>query len=313
MTGMRGKMDCFGLTDRGKKREVNDDQFLIADLCKSMLIHQTSLSHEDHSRLFGGSQGKMLVVADGFGRRHDGEKASAVAIDTLAQYVLNTMPWFLRLQENREDDFVAELTHAMSRCQDMIEMMSSGSTESFGMGATLTMSFILWPRLYVVHVGACRCYLVRHGRLEQITEDQTEAQQMLERGEITPAEASSSRWSHVLWDYLGGGAPELSPDVYKAVLNIGDALLLCTDGLTKCLHDDEILRIVNGKQSAEETCRMLVDKVNHLGGPDNVTVVVARFLDRGEAVEETRAVAAVAEPLPAEPALPEEPEFLPTA
>jgi len=64
---MRGKMDCYGLSDRGKKRENNEDQFLIADLCKSMVIHQTSLSHEDHTRLFGGSQGKMLVVADGMG------------------------------------------------------------------------------------------------------------------------------------------------------------------------------------------------------------------------------------------------------
>src|SRR5712671_4478994 len=88
---MRGKMDCYGLTDIGKVREVNEDQFLIADLNKSMLIHQTSLSHEDHTRLFGGSQGRLLLVADSMGGHTEGKRASTIAVESLARYVLNTM------------------------------------------------------------------------------------------------------------------------------------------------------------------------------------------------------------------------------
>jgi serine/threonine protein phosphatase PrpC len=293
---MRGKMDCHGMTDHGKKREVNDDQFMIADLCKSMLIHQTSLSHEDHSRLFGGSQGKMLVVADGFGSRREGERASALAIDALARYVLNTMEWFLQLQQGHEDDLKEELKSAMEQCQETIEVDSSASFERFGMGSTLTMAYITWPRLYVVHVGECRCYLFRDSKLEQITRDQNEAQQLVERGVITPEEAAASRFSHVLWNYLGGGTPELNPEVYKATLAMGDTLLLCTDGLTKCLHDAEIAEILGQNRSAEDTGKILVDRANRCGGPDNITVIVGRFLENTHEQAVAEAAAAAVQP-----------------
>lgn len=100
---MRGKMDSFGLTDPGKVLSVNQDQFLSADLSKSMLVHQTSLQMEDHTRLFGSSQGKLLLVADGVGRAEAGERASTLAVDSLARYVLNTMTWFLGLPPNYDD------------------------------------------------------------------------------------------------------------------------------------------------------------------------------------------------------------------
>src|SRR5437763_9216083 len=117
---MRGKMDCFGLTDVGTAREANEDQFLIADLNKSMLIHQTSLQLEDHTRLFGGSQGKLLLVADGMGGHVAGQRASTLAVDTVTRYVLNTMSWFLRLEPGREDDLQEELKTALERCQQRI-------------------------------------------------------------------------------------------------------------------------------------------------------------------------------------------------
>lgn len=94
---MTGKLDCFGLTDIGKVRTANEDQFLISDLVKSLLIHHTSLSHEDHTRLFGNSQGQLLLVADGMGGHAAGKQASTIAVESLARYVLNTMPWFFRL------------------------------------------------------------------------------------------------------------------------------------------------------------------------------------------------------------------------
>src|SRR5438067_2426056 len=82
-TAMRGKMDCFGLTDAGRALEVNQDQFLIADLNKSMLVHQSSLTDDDHTRLFGGSQGQLLLVADGSGGDGSGKRASGLAVQTL--------------------------------------------------------------------------------------------------------------------------------------------------------------------------------------------------------------------------------------
>src|SRR6266478_5965215 len=117
---MPGKMDCYGLTDIGRVREVNEDQSLVADLNKSMLIHQTSLAHEDHTRLFGSSQGQLLLVADGLGGVAGGRRASALAVETLARYVLNTMPWFFRLQEGLVD-LDGELRAALEQCQKRIE------------------------------------------------------------------------------------------------------------------------------------------------------------------------------------------------
>jgi len=274
---MRGKMDCFGLTDIGRVRSANEDQFLIADLNKSMLIHQTSLSHEDHTRLFGGSQGRLLLVADGMGGHAAGRRASGIAVQSLAHYVLNTMPWFYRLQEGQEADLKEDLKTALEECQRRIEAVSAANATERNMGTTLTMAYILWPRLYVVHAGDSRCYLCRDGRLEQVTTDHTIAQQLVESGALSAQEAQTSRWSHVLWNCIGGGSHELVPEVYKAALQLGDSLLLCSDGLSSCVPDKQILDLLEQGDSAEACCRKLVDAANAQGGRDNITVVVAHF------------------------------------
>src|SRR5689334_5558734 len=132
---MRGKMDCFGLSDPGRVRENNEDQFLIADLNKSLLIHQTSLSQEDHTRLFGGSQGALLVVADGMGGHAAGQRASAIAVQTIEHYVLNTMPWFFHLQEEQENDLMDELKSALEVCHRSITSAASARPDQRGMGS----------------------------------------------------------------------------------------------------------------------------------------------------------------------------------
>lgn len=281
---MRCKMDCAGLTDIGRVRQTNEDQFLIADLNKSLLVRQTSLSHDDHTRLFGGSQGALLLVADGMGGHAAGKQASALAVQTLAHYFLNIMPWFFRLESDQENDLKDELKSAMETCQRSIEAAAQARQEQRGMGTTLTMAFLLWPRLYVVHVGDSRCYLFRPPRLERITKDQTMAQQLVDHGVLAPEEAPSSRWSHVLWSCLGGDSRHLSIEVYKANLAVGDTLLLCTDGLSGKLRDEELQRVLQQGSSAEQTCQKLVQAANDAGGSDNITAVVARFLDADTAI-----------------------------
>jgi protein phosphatase len=167
----------------------------------------------------------------------------------------------------------------MEACQKKIESVAAARPEQRGMGTTLTMAYIIWPRLYVVHVGDSRCYLCRSPRLERITKDQTMAQQLVEQGVLAPEEAPQSRWSHVLWSCLGGQSRQLSVDVYKVNLMVGDTLLLCTDGLTAKLSDEDLRRLFQQKGNAEQTCRRLVAAANDAGGPDNITVVIARFLD----------------------------------
>ena len=270
-------VDCHGLTDIGKEREVNEDQFMIADLSKSILIHQTSLTMDDGSRWFGGSQGSLMLVADGMGGHAGGERASTLAVDRVVLYVLNTMPWFFRLEQQAETELKDELTAALETCQESIQAESEASPKRAGMGTTLTMAYTLWPRFYVVHVGDSRCYVLRKSRLKQITTDHTLAQEMVDRGALRPAQAEESPLSSVLWNTIGGKSTELTTDVYKGELQVGDTMLLCTDGLTRHVTDDEITKVLRKAKSAEEACRTLVNAANEGGGSDNITVVAARY------------------------------------
>jgi protein phosphatase len=274
---MRGKMDCHGITDVGKVRETNQDQFLIADLAKSMMVHRTSLALDDQTRLFGGSQGKLLLVADGMGGHAGGERASRLVVDSVATYVLNTMQWFFRLDEGGEDDFKDDLKAALEHCQATVDAETDAIPDRQGMGTTLTMAYIIWPRMYVVHVGDSRCYLMRSAELQQLTKDHTVAHQLVEEGVLAAENEDESKWSNVLWNVIGGDVDELSPEVLKTELVVGDTMLLCTDGLTKHVTDGQIAECLSRDLSAQELCDQLVDAANLDGGSDNVTVVIARF------------------------------------
>jgi protein phosphatase len=289
---MRIKIDSFGRTHVGILRKVNEDQFLVADLNKSMLIHQTSLRHEDHTRLLGGSQGQLLLVADGMGGHAAGEQASAIAVESLETYMLNTMSWFVRLNENVESDLLEELKAALKACQASIETAALINPARQGMGTTLTMAYVHWPWLYVVHAGDSRCYLFRDSRLEQITTDHTVAQQLVDRGAISANEALNSRWSHVLYNCVGGGSHEVNAEVHKAELKIGDTVLLCTDGLTAGASDQRIVDVLNRPTSAADACEQLIHLANELSGSDNVTVVVARVYDAQQPAAASMAAAA---------------------
>jgi protein phosphatase len=279
-------VDCFGLTDIGKVRTNNEDQFLIADLSKSMRVLQSSLPDEDRTRKFGVHHGKLLLVADGMGGVAGGEVAAGVAVHTVASYVLNTMPWFFQVQDGREKELEDELKTALEACQRSVEAAATDQPGRPPMGTTLTMAYLLWPRLYVVHAGDSRCYLARGGRMQQITRDHTIAQQMVEQGLLSPSEAEDSRWSHVLWNCIGGGTQDLSPEVYKATLQAGDTVLLCTDGLSKTVPEGRIMEILLKVGKIEEACRQLVSEAILGGGLDNITVVLAR-LHGGTGKEDT--------------------------
>lgn len=273
-----GHMDVHGVTHVGRKRPDNEDQFLIADLKKSLSIFQTSLGLDHQTRLFGGSQGKLLLVADGMGGHEAGERASTIAVDSIATYALNTMRWFFRLDEVSDEDFQDDLKAALEHCQAMIGAEAEAIPQRRGMGTTLTMAYVIWPRMYVVHAGDSRCYLYRNSILKQITRDHTMSELIKDaavEGE-TPDDLDSSRWSNMLWNVLGGGSDDLAPEVYRSNLQLGDTLLLCTDGLTKHLSDDRIKEHLNKVGPTEKICQGLVEAANTDGGTDNITVVVAR-------------------------------------
>lgn len=272
-----GKLDAHGSSDKGKVRGANEDQFLISSMSKTMLVHETTLGLDARTRLFGSSQGHLLLVADGLGGPPAGAEASAIAVEDIALYVLNTMPWFFRLDVSHEDDLQDELRSALFASQEAIRRHAEANPEQRGMATSLTMAYILWPRLYVVHVGSCRCYIHRRLRLEQITKDHTFAQSAIDGGSEGDDQALRRRWSKTLWNTLGGTTRNVSPQVYSATLQLKDTLLLCTDGVHAQVSAPEIERILSRGESARALCRKIVGKARQAGGVDNATAVVARF------------------------------------
>lgn len=274
---MREHMECAGLTDIGRVRSTNQDQFLIANLKKSMLVEATSLPLSQQSRLYGGSMGRLLMVADGMGGHAAGERASTLAIDYLVERLLNSIHWFFNLDCDSEDDFIENLKQLLKSAHRRIVKEGNTHEGQRGMGTTLTMAYVNWPRLYVVHAGDSRCYLFRRGQVERLTRDHTLARQLVEAGGLKAEEEEASRWSNVLWNVLGGGQDDLTAEVRRVDLIPGDSILLCSDGLYRHLHDDELLRIMTGEGTAESICRELICKANERGGADNITSVVALY------------------------------------
>jgi serine/threonine protein phosphatase PrpC len=277
---MIGSLDCYGESDRGLVRDKNEDQFLIADLKKSVVIHQTSLSYDEEPELLGGSQAKLMLVADGVGGNAAGERASSLALEGIVQYLLNAMHWMFRPEDDREETFLEDLKSALVFTQERIQHAAEAVPSQEGMGTTITMAYVVWPHVYLVHVGDSRAYLCRDGELIRLTHDQTFAQAMADAGILKPEQIETSPLNHVLSSLLGCDPEQLDPQVYKSTLLLNDTLLLCTDGLTRYLSEPQIATIVAADRSAKGVCRQLIDSTNAVGGNDNTTVIVARFTDK---------------------------------
>ncbi len=276
--------DFHGESDPGLVRPANEDQFLIAELSQSMVVHGTTLAIEEETSLRGGRPGFLFLVADGQVGAPAGERASLLAVQGVVRSVLAAMPDFHRL-EDREEDFEKELRSVLEKCQLAVAADVRENPSREGMATTLTMAYVLWPRLYVVHVGDARAYLHHAGRLEQITTDHTL--------QPPPPNVEGARARKVLWNVIGGETPEVWPDVYKATLEPGDLLLLATDGLHREIPDPAIMEILRGSRDAHDACRSLVEAAKRAGGRDNVTVVVARWQSPGSAAPRATARAEV--------------------
>lgn len=294
---MQAKIVSAGRTDVGRQRDSNQDQFLIADLHKSLLVEDSSLKLDCHSRLFGTSLGRLLMVADGMGGHQAGSRASLLAIDLLINQMLNRMRWPARISAGEEERFVADLKQLFETAHKLILRESQTHSDLRGMGTTLTMAYILWPWMYVVHVGDSRCYLIRNQSAQQLTRDHTLSSQLAERGGLPAEDVETSRWSHVLYNALGGGGVEVVVEVHKVDLQLDDVIVLCTDGLYRDIKPQELADMALREAEPGEACRNLVDLANSRGGHDNITVVAARCL---RASPEDRAQTVVSTEMPLE-------------
>ena len=265
----------FGMTDVGKVRATNQDQFLVAVLLKALQVEHTSLPQRKVQ--YSPDRSHLFVVADGMGGHAGGEQASAMAIDSVETFILGTFKWFAEFKEPGQDQVLADFQRALSDANSRVLAEARDWPELRGMGTTLTLAYSLNDVLFVAHVGDTRCYLCRQGILYRLTHDHTLVDEMVRNGTVAIEDAAKHHLRHVITNAVGGSSANLRVEVHKLQLEDSDRVLLCSDGLTGMLTDDEINRVLHTEAEPEDVCRQLVARANEAGGRDNITAVVADF------------------------------------
>ena len=265
------EIDTFGLTHRGKVRPTNNDHFLVASFHRKLRVHHTSVSGgiEDQETQ---SRGFLFLVADGVGGLESAGDGSALALETLAQHLLHATEICSEMVLSQAEKSTMELREAVLQAHHALVDMAK---EAGGKPATtLTMYAGFWPRAFIVHVGDSRGYVFRDGQLTRFTSDQTYEQLMLESGAIKPGSPEAARLKHVLWSAVGND--EVVPQIVMTDVTRRDVILVCSDGLTKHVTEDEIRERLSRDETAEENVRALVNLALDRGGTDNVTAVVGK-------------------------------------
>jgi protein phosphatase len=272
------KISVFGKTDLGRSRDHNEDSFLVADLSAREASLQPAV--REHAI---GPKGSLLLVADGMGGAASGEVASQMAIDSVYQYLIGT--WCADEQDAPET-FATRLREAVEVTNGKIYTAARERPEHKGMGTTATAVGILADHLYLAQVGDSRAYLVRDGQATQLTKDQSLMQRLVDAGELTEEEAEKSERKNIILQALGPDQ-KVKVDLTHQPLRQGDVIVVCSDGLSGQVKRDEIATVVSapGKGLVEASAE-LIDLANSRGGPDNITVIVARL--SGDGLEDPR-------------------------
>ena len=262
------RVEVFAKSDLGRTRDHNEDKFLVADLTKKSASLLPEVRRHDI-----GPRGTLLVVADGMGGAAAGEVASAMATDTIYAHLMKT--W------NAEDEvtpqrFAYRLKEAVEVANASIHAHAKAHPEVRGMGTTTTAAGVLNDHLYLTQVGDSRAYLIRGGEAHQLTKDQSLMQRLVEAGELTEEEAAQSERRNIILQALGPD-PKVKVDLTHQEVRRGDILVLCSDGLSGQVKKDEIAKIVTAAPNLSSACDQLIALANERGGPDNITVVIARF------------------------------------
>jgi serine/threonine protein phosphatase PrpC len=268
-------VQSFGLSDRGQKRSSNEDCFVIAELTRTLQVHHTNLPN--NKATFSCHRGHVFLVADGVGGNKAGEVASDLTVRTIEEFLLNTLKRFSNLQASEEQGVLLALQNALFQADARIFEEGTTHPEWRGMGTTLTMALAVNWRLFVAHAGDSRCYLYSGKGLQKLTQDHTMTADMVRRGLIKPEDQEHHPWRHVVTNILGGTERGVQAELHSLDLHAGDVLLLCSDGLTEMVPEDQIAAILHQENLPKPACERLIAEANRLGGKDNITAIVAHF------------------------------------
>jgi len=254
-------------SDVGRVRASNEDYFLMADLTRPALAVRGSA----HAAALTSSQA-LLVVADGMGGAAGGEVASAIAADVIGIAIENAV----RDRRPRTAwQWRRTLGDAFAAANDRIQACGDDEPTLRGMGTTATAAVMSGDGLHLAHVGDSRAYLVRDGAARRLTRDHTWLQAALDDGRAHEIAGNDPRRNALLRAL--GTRPDVAVDTEHVVVQPGDTLILCTDGLWSVIDDDELARAVIAHAELGALCAALLALANERGGHDNATLVVARI------------------------------------
>jgi PPM family protein phosphatase len=262
------KVQLFARSDVGQVREHNEDNFLVSDLTRRS---RGLLEANRFSQI--GMHGSLFAVCDGMGGAAAGEVASQLAVDTLFDAMVSTLDDSAPLSR---DGVARQLVHAVELAGSRIYEEARADRSRKGMGTTATAAALVDDHLFLAQVGDSRGYILREGTLVQVTRDQSLVNQLIEAGQLTEEEAESFEHSNIILQALGTNET-VQVDLTYVELQRGDRLLLCSDGLSGLLRNDEIRELMQHIADPFELCKALTDRANLAGGHDNITVVVATF------------------------------------
>ena len=241
-------LKTFSVTDIGKKRKLNQDYVFSSD-----------------RRI--GNLSNVFIVADGMGGHNAGDYASRFTVDTMVE----------EIERSFEQSPVKILEHAIKVANTKLRQKASENPSLFGMGTTVVACTVLGRYLQVANVGDSRLYVV--GReIRQITEDHSLVEEMVRMGTISREEARNHPDKNIITRAVGA-METIEADHFTVELQEGEIVLMCTDGLTNMLEDEEIRMIMEGGRDIVEKAQMLVDAANAHGGRDNISVVLIEQTD----------------------------------
>lgn len=254
-------------SDKGQVRSINEDDTLMAPMV------------DENGQVRMG----VYAVADGMGGHEQGEVASQMAIeatnDTLGSHPFFQEGMYLRDDTNDESvlDVLREAVTAANRAVYGLKV-----ERNTDMGTTLVLSLVMRSKAYVANVGDSRAYLIREGSIRQLTEDHSLVERMVASGQITEAEARLHPQRNLIFRALGTD-PQVEVDLFVEQLQVGDRILLCSDGLTGMVPDEALAHIASTERDIDMACRQMIRKANDAGGKDNISVVLVEIQATEEA------------------------------
>lgn len=242
-------MNIWGITDVGAVRHQNQDSYHIELLAEDMALG---------------------IVCDGMGGAKAGNVASQLAVETFLETAKAQPP------EQWRNEPEALLHFAAEQANGAVHFRANVDADCRGMGTTMVAALVVGDRAYILNIGDSRCYLVRPEGITKVTRDHSVVEDLVARGQITPEQARQHPQKNLITRALGAES-RLRADLFRQPMEHGDALLLCSDGLSNVVSDQELLYEVLHGGPAEDCCRRLLDIALSRGAPDNVTAVLLQM------------------------------------